>query len=306
MVSRKCPAGPDEGKERSFEELWHNAVFELYNITNAKDFLQLCEEAAENKLSKREFVNGIIECESRAADKTRAFYIHVFMPWAKEHHVPTHPASWFLAWRSDLKENLLLGRFAEKTPYWRHYEREYDLIVLYSLTRKGENHRAIELAEEMRKQAETPQELANICRYSGYCLLRLNRPLPAIDAYNEVIRFDPKYAYAYLVRARAYMMLHDTDRAMADYAEAIRLKPSNPEAYRLRGKAYKSMGDEERVNSDFAMATQLTVLWGQGQQEVEIERKSCQEPFLRAIKGGKTGKAWEDAWETWGQSLNSD
>jgi tetratricopeptide (TPR) repeat protein len=258
MVSSKCPAGPNKGEDRPFDELWCNVVYELYNVANAKDFLRLDEMAAENKLAKTEFVNGTIECESRAAEKTRAFYIHVYLPWARIHDVSTHPTSWFLAWRSDPKDGLLRRHFTEKESYWRYYERCYNLIVLDSLTRKGENERAAELATEALKQAETPEERATICLYSGHCLLRLNKPIPAIDTYSEVIRFDPQNALAFLGRATAYGMLHDTERAMADYAEAIRLKPSNPDAYLLRGKAYKAMGDKDRANADFAMAKQLT------------------------------------------------
>ena len=261
QVGEKYINGPDKGKERSFEKLWRDAVFELYNITNSEDFRRITMEVFRGRLSKEEFVAKIIECESRAAEKTRAFYIHVFMPWAKQHGVSTHPQLWYLAQRSDPSENLF-RLVTEKTPYWRACERRYDLIVLDSLTRQGENWKAIGLAAEMRKQAETPQERAAICRYSGYCFLQLNMPFSAIDAYNEVIRFDPKDADAYLGRAGAYARLHDMDHAMADYSEAIRLKPSNPEAYLLRGKAYESMGDKERANADFAMAKQLTELRG--------------------------------------------
>ena len=38
--------GPQKGKEQTFEELWRKAVFELYNITGAKDFERFAEEAA--------------------------------------------------------------------------------------------------------------------------------------------------------------------------------------------------------------------------------------------------------------------
>jgi tetratricopeptide (TPR) repeat protein len=125
-----------------FEELWCYTVFELYNISNSEDFRRLHTEASEGKLSKETFVAQIIECESRAAEKTRAFYIHVFMPWAKEHRLATHPALWFLAQRSEPTDTLL--RFVtEKEPYWQVYGRQYDLIVSHSLLRKGENQKLL-------------------------------------------------------------------------------------------------------------------------------------------------------------------
>ncbi len=271
QVAEKRSKGPGNAGERSFEELWHDAVFELYNINNSDDFRRFTMEAGAGRLSKEEFVTRFMEGESHAAEKTRAFYIHVFMPWAKQHHMSTHPYFWGLGQRSDPKDNLL-QHVAENEPYWRAYARWYDLIVLDSLTRKGESQKAIDLATEMRKQSETPQERAAICRYSGYCLLQLNRPLPAIDAYNEVIRSDPKDSYAYLGRAGAYGMLHDTDRAMADYSEAIRLRPSDPEVYVSRGNAYEAVGDKGRARADFAMAKQLTELCNRRQRGTDVDR----------------------------------
>ncbi len=138
QVASKYTSGPDKGKDRSFEETWRSAVFELYNIGNDREFYQLVKRAADNNLSKNEFVNRMIESESRAAEKTRALYIHMFLPWAKEHHVATHPDSWFLGWRFDPNDNLFHGRFNEEMPHWQHFERLYDRIVLHSLTRKGE------------------------------------------------------------------------------------------------------------------------------------------------------------------------
>jgi Tfp pilus assembly protein PilF len=88
----------------------------------------------------------------------------------------------------------------------------------------------------------------------------LNKPLPSIDAYNEAIRFNPQDTYTYLVRAEAYMLLHDMDHAMADYSEAIRLDPLNPEAYRLRGEAFNEMGNKERADTDFAKGKELSNL----------------------------------------------
>ena len=39
----------------------------------------------------------MILVELRAAEKTRSFHIHVFLPWAREHHAAADPARWFMA-----------------------------------------------------------------------------------------------------------------------------------------------------------------------------------------------------------------
>ena len=120
-IRRTYCDGVQKGKEQSFESMWSKAVFELYNIANAQDFQRLIQAAAAGQLTKETFVAKIVECESRAAEKTRAFYIHVFLPWAREQHLPTDPQSWYVAGRSDSRENLLLSHVDKRAAYWRSY-----------------------------------------------------------------------------------------------------------------------------------------------------------------------------------------
>ncbi len=254
-ASRTRKAGR-EGTDRSFEELWHDVVFELYNTLNAKDFRQLTAEAGAGSLSEEEFVARVIECESRAAEKTRAFYIHVFMPWARQQGVPTDPYLWGVSLRWNPEEKLLLSTL-ENDGWWRAYALRYDLIVLDSLARKGEYRKALDLAARACKQAEAPDERTTVFRYTGYCLLQLNQPRPALDAFNEAVRVQPGDANGYLARATAYETLGELDHAVADYAEAIRVRPADPEAYLLRGKAFEALGDRDRANADFAVAKRL-------------------------------------------------
>ena len=66
--------GPDRGKKRSFEELWVNAVFELYNITGVKDFRHADDEAADGTLSKEQYVTKYIKIESRGREPSILLY----------------------------------------------------------------------------------------------------------------------------------------------------------------------------------------------------------------------------------------
>ncbi len=99
---------PNKGKAQTFEEMWEEAVFELYNITSAEDFIRLDREGLAGHLTKDAYVTGVVDCESRAAEKTRAFYIHVFAPWAAKHGVASDPKLWYVGVRVDCKENLTL------------------------------------------------------------------------------------------------------------------------------------------------------------------------------------------------------
>lgn len=130
--------GPDAGKKRSFEEAWCTAVYELYNIMSAKDFAQVDREAASGKISKEEFVTRFFSIEDRAAERTRSFYIHVFLPWAKEHHIATNPEIWYLAAEPDSSE--LSPKYCTErgSSLWRNYESCYDTLVEQG---KAEKHK---------------------------------------------------------------------------------------------------------------------------------------------------------------------
>ncbi len=95
-----------------------------------KDFNQLTAEAAAGKLSKEEFVTKVVECEDIAAEKARAFYIHAFLPWAKDHQVSTRPETWYIPSRSHLGENARSRSIDKNGPYWQHYQLSYDLIIM--------------------------------------------------------------------------------------------------------------------------------------------------------------------------------
>ena len=158
----------NKGKEQSFETMWRGVIFELCNIDSAKDFQRIESEAAAGQLTKETFAMKMVECEFRAAEKTRAFYIHVFLPWAKEQRAPTDPKAWYLSSRSDSRENLILSHVDKRGGYWRHYEHWYDSIPLSALVKKGENEKAIELASKLKEQATTNEE--NVAIFSNRAL----------------------------------------------------------------------------------------------------------------------------------------
>jgi tetratricopeptide (TPR) repeat protein len=122
-VAGKCRYGPDIGKERSFEELWCSAVFELYNIANANEFSRVNSEAANGKTSGWQYAAKTMAVERRAAEKTRDFYLCVFLPWAKEHHICTHPHSWFVS-------GITSAEAVNNMCAWQDYENQRNMIIL--------------------------------------------------------------------------------------------------------------------------------------------------------------------------------
>ncbi len=146
--------GQEVGK-RSFEELWFTAVFELYNVASAKDFDRLARRARSGEVSRVQYVTETIRIESQAAEKTRSFYIHVFLPWAKQHKIATNPLLWYLAEKSDPSETLCLDHVNKTGTYWLYYENAYDNISAWAKAHKQEVKEEI---EDLSKQAARKQQ----------------------------------------------------------------------------------------------------------------------------------------------------
>jgi lipoprotein NlpI len=79
----------------------------------------------------------------------------------------------------------------------------------------------------------------------------------AIADYNEAIRLDPKYPFAYNNLANSYRANGEYDRAVANYSEAIRLDPKSVAGYYNRGNAYYGKGDKGRAIADYNEAIRL-------------------------------------------------
>ena len=121
--------GPKKGKPKPFERTWCQAVFELYNVTGTDQFQSVEREAAAGRLTREQFATKMTEIESSAAEKTRSFYIHVFLPWAKENHFATDPYQWYLATRQTPGEDpLLRDELRKRGEHWKYLERCYDEI----------------------------------------------------------------------------------------------------------------------------------------------------------------------------------
>ncbi len=81
--------------------------------------------------------------------------------------------------------------------------------------------------------------------------------LQAIREYNEAIRLNPEYVWAYNARGTAYDDLGRHERAIQDYNEAIRLDPEFATVYYNRGYAYYDLGQYERAIQDYNEAVRL-------------------------------------------------
>ncbi len=79
----------------------------------------------------------------------------------------------------------------------------------------------------------------------------------AIQDFDQVIKLDSNFKYAYNDRGAAFSDLGQNERAIQDYNQAIKLDPNFRMVYNNRGNAYKALGRHERAIQDYDQALRL-------------------------------------------------
>jgi tetratricopeptide (TPR) repeat protein len=90
--------------------------------------------------------------------------------------------------------------------------------------------------------------------YRGEVRLTKGEHDKAIADFNEAIRLDRDYAYAYDRRGIVWQDMGEYDEAIIDYSEALRIYPRYPPAYCGRGHAWAKKGDYDKAASDYNRA----------------------------------------------------
>ena len=215
--------GPNEGKPRSFEELWAGAVYELHNVNFAREYVRLNDEAEEGSVSKRAFVGGILKHELAAAQQTRAFYVQVFLPWAEKNKLKTDPTLWFCAWWDS--PDAALKSFPDKSAYpWHPYGRTHDWATVHHRCRHGQFDKAESLLRRMLDEEGYEDEQYEVWCWIGRCLAKLDKPADAVAAFSKAIVLDPDSSAAYRARAEQYEKLGEKAKAADDAAKAKELE----------------------------------------------------------------------------------
>jgi tetratricopeptide (TPR) repeat protein len=227
---------PDNGKEHSFEELWMCAVFELYNASNTEGFARTYEAARRGEFTRDQYVMAQAIVESLTAEKTRSFYIHVYLPWTKEVRESTNPTLWRIACRANCRQKLMLP-VEKHTDYWNDYANWFDMLSLEVWNVEKANA----YVQKLKTEAVSNEEKADVLVCCGKEYDRLGAtPDRVLALFDEAIRLDPKNVQAHIGRGRIIWCLrgHGFDDAIKEFSEAIRLEPGGADAYRERAEIY--------------------------------------------------------------------
>jgi tetratricopeptide (TPR) repeat protein len=269
QIRKDYDTGTHMGQERSFEELWSTLVQELYSIANANEMKNLRAKALEGDISKFEYAQQVLENEYHAAQKTRAYYLHVFFPWAKQHHVPTHPDLWHLILNNVTSDPL------STHPY---YEDQYFLAILLEYFQNGEYQKAIDYSKKCLVEIKTKSTLGDILDLRGYCLLKQHNPKAAVEAFNQAIDINPADLIATVGRAAAYGTKNDYVNTTKDVTTATETKKSHPEGPIMSSEIYECLSADQTEAQKKEIAEQSKKFQNEVLREIARIQLACGYP----------------------------
>lgn len=215
-------AMPGAAPDAVFETLWSHIVFELHNIGFVPRFEELRRQAAEGRVSKRQFVERIFHYEHEAIQQTRAFYAQVQLSWAEQKGLETDPSLWFADLWLDIET--AMNDFTDPHEYpWTPYSRQYDWLRVHALVDAERYREALRFLEAMLAEEGYPEAVGQVQYWTGECRLELDDLPAALKAADAAIEFDPEDAGAYELRAEVYEKLGDAKKAAANRAKAKQL-----------------------------------------------------------------------------------
>jgi hypothetical protein len=218
QVRSTFPDGENAGKELGFEESWLYLVSCFHNVATVRDYRRLTIEATEGGLTKKEYIEQACRRECDEIERNRAFYADSFLPWAKEHRVPTNPWLWILD-REFVGKRLLVVQLLS--------DEEYDLFALSGMFQRGEIEKAIDFAEGYLARAGTETTRRLIPLIQGYCSLKNHQPEAAVAAFDKVGDVYPQCMDAYLGRAAAYGVVGDAKKTADNIAAARAIRATH-------------------------------------------------------------------------------
>ncbi len=97
--------------------------------------------------------------------------------------------------------------------------------------------------------------------------IRQGKPTEALQLSEEIVN-NLDDASAYVLRARTYATLGQTDRATKDLEHAATIEPDNAEVWVARSDFYRSMGQQEKATADIQQALSLAP------NDVQIQKRA--------------------------------
>lgn len=274
---------------RGFDELWSDLVFQLQLIASSQAVSTLADRVLRGEVTCDEHNVKIMEAEEVAAQRTRAFYLKVYLPWLGDRpRCSTDPRNWrcdqfapsdrslrLQEWKADLRWNRCTIDFELLSAKRCYQQKDYIQLrkILDSLRSRVPFERSSEMhfwlgclcdaegdSQQARREFSTAfgrdRSLFSAILESGKEQLLAERIEAAAE---ELTRLAARSAWPaiYLTRGMAFLEAKDYDRAVADFSAALQLNNKFTDALVGRGIAWMLDQDLERAMADLDAAIRL-------------------------------------------------
>ena len=126
----------------SFERLWRCVVIELHKVAASETFRRIFQQALDGQISREEYILAICTTEDRSKQRTRAFYLKLFLPWMRSKNLsPTSANNWycFEFFRNDLARKA----FWQRQRRWGYNSAWFDVLRARSAFERGDHAQMI-------------------------------------------------------------------------------------------------------------------------------------------------------------------
>ena len=209
------------------DQLWAMLIFELHNLRQSVVGSQyLAIQAMREDISEEDFVRLHCEFEGRASQQQRAFFLHVYLPYAAEKKLEVDPEYWYLDHLWCPMSKVFEG-YTDKDSYpWVPYSSYYRNLT------DPEQRRAPTSASDLQDGR---------IRKSSRHLIR-GEYLQALRQCESVLREDEEHVLARYFRAIIRFSQRDYERTIADCDRLLKDDPDMEFAREFRGIALVEMG----------------------------------------------------------------
>ena len=147
----------------------------------------------------------------------------------------------------ELAPSMLLGHFARAII--RTNQLEYDYQLSGETTFSNNRKTGISFNQNIAGATKLPEISVKSVHYEEI-----------LKEYEQIIKIDPNFIYAYYNRAQIFSIEKDFRAAIADYNKAIEIEPQFAEAYFNRGIAKLSIGETSSGLDDLRKAGELGIV----------------------------------------------
>jgi hypothetical protein len=112
-LAPRTPGGQPISPQLQLSEI----IYELLNISHAEEFQQVVARARAGALSREEFVEAMARVEFRTCQETDAFHALVWLPYARQNHLPLYRGNWHIGIGTNIQRWLDYHRHVAKDGY---------------------------------------------------------------------------------------------------------------------------------------------------------------------------------------------